>query len=126
MIENIQAPQLAHAAQNTRELGYEPRAAASPGSVARFEQLLYAPAHAPQPSVAAASPGGLRTYLENLSQRWDVGQGALQNLADAKEVTSKDLVLTQIQMVNCALDVEVSARCAGSFENGVQTLTQRS
>jgi hypothetical protein len=28
-------------------------------------------------------------------------------------------------MINCALDVEVSSKCASMFESGVQTLIQR-
>lgn len=104
------------------------RLPAAAGAAGRFEQLMYSPtgaaAHAVSPS-GAVGAGTLRHYVDQLSRRWDVGQSALERLMDTGQFTSKDLVLTQVQLVNCALDVEISSRCASMFENGVQTLVQR-
>jgi hypothetical protein len=124
---------LAFAPTNAIETGGLTRVAASPESVARFEQLLYAqPISAGAttsasvvPSSGVSSPG-LGHYFEKLSQRWDAGQLTLQRMTEHGEFTTRDLVTAQMQMVNCALDMELSSRCAGMFENGVQTLIQRS
>jgi hypothetical protein len=67
----------------------------------------------------------VRDYLAKLSERWNAGQATLQQMTDRGEFSSRELVLAQIQMVNCALDMEVSSKCAGMFESGVQTLIQR-
>jgi hypothetical protein len=88
--------------------------------------LMYAPPGSTgAASVTALAGSGLRHHIEALSRRWDAGQSAIKRMADAGEFTSKELIQTQIQMINCALDVEVSSKCASMFENGVQTLIQR-
>ena len=69
--------------------------------------------------------GGLKHHIEALSRRWESGQNALKRMSEAGDFTSKELIQTQIQMINCALDVEVSSKCASMFESGVQTLIQR-
>jgi hypothetical protein len=104
-----------------------PTQAASPSSVARFEKLMYAPQTAAPAGlpIDAGETSSLRHYVEKLSQHWDAGQVTLQRMTDRGEFNSRELVLAQIQMVNCALDMEVSSRCAGMFESGVQTLVQR-
>jgi Type III secretion basal body protein I, YscI, HrpB, PscI len=103
---------------------------AAPEAVRKFEQLMYSPAHAATPSLqlatpAAASKGGMQMYVQHLSQRWEAGQAALQSMLSRGNFTTSELMQTQIQMINCALDVEVSSKCASIFENGVQTLVQR-
>lgn len=130
MAGNMAITPLAFAPQNTTEPLGTARVAASPGSVRRFEQLLYAPPSAAAANTASVLPAdvgsaSLRHYVEKLSQRWDAGQATLQKMTDRGNFTSSELVLAQIQMVNCALDMEVSSRCAGMFESGVQTLMQR-
>ena len=104
------------------------RLPAAPGAVQKFETLMYAPVKA---GAAAASTNplvraGVHNYVEALSRRWEAGQTSLKRMMDAGQYTSKELIQTQIQMINCALDVEVSSKCASMFENGVQTLVQRS
>jgi hypothetical protein len=104
---------------------------AAPDSVARFEQLMYAPSANVQPAAggllaAAVGENRLQVHLQRLSERWEAGQVTLQKFTGNAEFTTKDLIQTQMQMISCALDVELSAKCAGIFENGVQTLTQRS
>jgi type IV secretory pathway VirB10-like protein len=121
---------LAFAPESTTELAGATRMAAAPASVRRFEQLLYAPPSSTASNTASILPmdvgtSGLRHYVEKLSQRWDAGQATLQKMTDRGQFSSSELVLAQIQMVNCALDMEVSSRCAGMFESGVQTLMQR-
>lgn len=102
------------------------RLPAPAGAARRFEQLMFVPESrlSGQSAVSGAS-SGLRQYIEQLSQRWNSGQSALERMTHAGQFTSKELVLTQMQMINCALDVEVSSKCASMFENGVQTLIQR-
>ena len=118
-------------------LGYAPLSGAekagvdrlpvAPGSAQRFQMLMFAPPSAEAGSMATSSVagGGLRHHIEALSRRWEAGQSALTRMSEAGEFTSKELIQTQIQMINCALDVEVSSKCASMFESGVQTLIQR-
>lgn len=118
-------------------LGYAPlsgtqktsidRLPVAPGSAERFQMLMFAPSSAGATPLSAASVAGdgLRHHIEALSRRWQAGQSALNRLSEAGEFTSKELIQTQIQMINCALDVEVSSKCASMFESGVQTLVQR-
>lgn len=106
------------------------RMPAAAEAVQKFERLMYAPGMAPQaprfePHAAAGMQGGLGHHIEELSRRWELGQSALRRVMDTGAVSAKDLVLTQMQMIHCALDVEVSSKCASMFENGVQTLIQR-
>ena len=103
------------------------RLPAPAGTAQRFERLLYAPESRMTNHVGALNTAGngLRQYIEQLSHRWESGQSALKRMTESGQFTSKELVLTQMQMVNCALDVEVSSKCASMFENGVQTLIQR-
>jgi len=99
----------------------------APGSAERFQMLMFAPPSASAASLTTSSiaGGGLQHHIEALSRRWDAGQTALKRMSEAGEFTSKELIQTQIQMINCALDVEVSSKCASMFESGVQTLIQR-
>jgi hypothetical protein len=99
----------------------------APGSAQRFQMLMFTPpsANAAALTTDSIGGGGLRQHIEALSRRWDAGQNALKRMSEAGEFTSKELIQTQIQMINCALDVEVSSKCASMFESGVQTLIQR-
>jgi hypothetical protein len=118
-------------------LGYAPLSSAekvsvdrlpvAPGSAQRFQMLMFGPpsANATSLNAAAIASGGLRDHIEALSRRWDAGQSALKRMSEAGNFTSKELIQTQMQMINCALDVEVSSKCASMFESGVQTLIQR-
>jgi hypothetical protein len=118
-------------------LGYTPLSGAeklsvdrmpvAPGSAQRFQMLMFAPPSAIATSLSATSiaGGGLKNHLDALSRRWNAGQDALKRMSEAGNFTSKELIQTQIQMINCALDVEVSSKCASMFESGVQTLIQR-
>ena len=118
-------------------LGYAPLSGAekvsvdrlpvAPGSAQRFQMLMFSPpsANATSLSPASVAGSGLKHHIEGLSRRWDAGQSALKRMSEKGEFTSKELIQTQIQMINCALDVEVSSKCASMFENGVQTLVQR-
>ena len=106
-------------------------ASASPQAVQRFEQLMYSPAQGLAPgslqfaTTARAQGNGMQMYVQHLSQRWENGQAAIKNILENTKFTSRELVQTQMQMINCAIDIEVSSKCASIFENGVQTLVQR-
>lgn len=118
-------------------LGYAPLSGAekagidrlpvAPGAAERFQMLMFAPTSGNGASLNTTSVAGegLRHHIEALSRRWQAGQTALNRMSEAGEFTSKELIQTQIQMINCALDVEVSSKCASMFESGVQTLVQR-
>ncbi|HEY0682018.1 MAG TPA: hypothetical protein VGD45_06790 [Steroidobacter sp.] len=129
MSTTVVLPELAFTPQSSQNP--VSRAPSSPDSVARFEQLMFAPNNATSANSATLNAvngvgnNRLQLHLERLSERWEASQAALNRFADRKDVTTKDLVVTQMQMINCALDVEVSSKCASIFENGVQTLTQR-
>ena len=129
MSTTVVLPELAFAPQSTQSSAG--RMPSDSHSVARFEQLMFAPngaTSANSTTLNAANGVGnnrLQLHLQRLSERWEASQASLNRFADRNDVTTKDLVVTQMQMINCALDVEVSAKCASIFENGVQTLTQR-
>lgn len=129
MSTTVVLPELMFAPQSTQNSAS--RLPSSNASVARFEQLMYAPNSAtPTNSTTLSIASGvgdnrLQLHLQRLSDRWTAGQTAMSRLANGNDVTTKDLVVTQMQMINCALDVEVSSKVASIFENGVQTLTQR-
>lgn len=118
-------------------LGYAPvsgaeklsvdRLPVAPGSAQRFQMLMFAPpsANATSLNTASIAGGGLRHHIEGLSRRWEAGQDSLKRMSEAGNFTSTELIKTQMQMINCALDVEVSSKCASMFESGVQTLIQR-
>jgi hypothetical protein len=129
MTSHLAPNPLTFAPQAQRETMSVDRLPAAPGAVQRFELLMYSPASPGGGASVAATSGlersGLRHYVEGLSRRWEAGQTALKRMTDAGEYSSKELIQTQIQMINCALDVEVSSKCASMFENGVQTLVQR-
>lgn len=128
MSSHIAPSPLTFSPELQRESSAVGRLPAAAGAAQRFEQLMYSPAAAGGTASAATSAierSGMRHYIEGLSRRWEAGQSALKRMADAGDYTSKELIQTQIQMINCALDVEVSSKCASMFENGVQTLVQR-
>jgi hypothetical protein len=130
MTSQIAPNPLTFAPQTQRESLSVGRVPAAPGAaVQRFELLMYSPVSpgsgASVATTSALERSGLRHYVEGLSRRWEAGQAALKRMTDAGEYTAKELIQTQIQMINCALDVEVSSKCASTFENGVQTLVQR-
>ena len=122
MANIVPIPQLTFAPEAQNAAGT--RLPAPAGAAQRFEQLMYAPANRLAPNQVNGA-GGLQHYVQALSNRWETGQTALKRMTDGGQFTSKDLVVTQMQMINCALDVEVSSKCASMFENGVQTLIQR-
>jgi hypothetical protein len=112
----------------TESVGARPLPA-SPQAVQRFEQLLYAPTSGRVPGelqlTTTTKARGMQMYVEHLSQRWESGQTAIRKILSNDKVTASDLVRTQLQMINCAIDLEVSSKCASIVENGVQTLVQR-
>jgi hypothetical protein len=126
MTTSIPIQQLMFSSQSSESVAA--RLPAPAGAARRFEQLIYAPDHRMTSGVGSLSgaSGSMQYYVEQLSNRWQSGQSALARMTEAGQFTTKELVLTQVQMINCALDVEVSSKCASMFENGVQTLIQRS
>ncbi|WP_129646166.1 hypothetical protein [Peristeroidobacter agariperforans] len=105
------------------------RMSASPGAAQKFAMLMYSPsAQASNAGLAApATPerSGLRYYFEQLSDRWQSGQRALERLTASGKYTSAELVETHLAMINCTVDMEITSKCASTFENGVQTLIHR-
>ena len=105
------------------------RTSASPGAAQRFSLLMYSPApsanHAGLAPPSTLDRGGLRAYFDQLSHRWQSGQRALERLTASGKYTSAELVETHLAMINCTVDMEITSKCASTFENGVQTLIQR-
>lgn len=127
MVSTAGVDMLGYAPLSGAEKASVDRLPVAPGSAQRFEMLMFGPPPASATSLSTASlaGSGLKHHIEGLSRRWDAGQSALKRMSEKGEFTSKELIQTQIQMINCALDVEVSSKCASMFENGVQTLVQR-
>ncbi|MET0533997.1 MAG: hypothetical protein ABW171_07205 [Steroidobacter sp.] len=102
---------------------------AAPAAAQKFAQLMYSPS-APGSNAGLAAPGtlersGLRQYFEQLSHRWQSGQRALERLTASGKYTGAELVETHLAMINCTVDMEITSKCASTFENGVQTLIHR-
>ena len=128
---SLAIPELMFSPQAGADVASATRLPASPGAIARFEQLMYSPAQGGagvDSAFALAGPQGvgMHSYFEKLSSRWETGQAALAVLSEKGNIGAHELVRTQMHLINCALDMEVSSKCAGMFENGVQTLVQRS
>lgn len=129
MTQPIVVDPLALSSRGALEAGSAAPLPASPGAVQKFNQLMFSAGGAAAPTIASPMLGGtgntLTAFVQRVSQRWEMGQGALKGIAEGGKVGASELMLVQIQLMNCALDVELSSKSASLLENGVQTVMQR-
>ncbi|HEY5808826.1 MAG TPA: hypothetical protein VIT67_12705 [Povalibacter sp.] len=127
MLEFVRGPLLQEAA-----LGREPASAAS---VARFEQLMYAPdasrahlssaPHAIGHVERTSGIGNLLQVVEQMSGKWHASQKAVDQLANRGTLNMGELMLLQRELLNSTVNVEISSKATGLLENGVQSIMNR-
>jgi hypothetical protein len=97
-------------------------------SISRFETLMYTPGS----DAAAASPAAtgtqahLRGALEGLSTQWRGLDQVIARLSKTPELTPKEMMSLQYEMVKASTTLELTSKSAGIVERDVQTLIQRS
>jgi hypothetical protein len=109
-----------------------PASAAKPDSIARFQTLMFAPegaaAGTATMSPAAADGAGARVqgWAEGMSSQWKGLDEAVQKMSTTQDLSPKELLSMQYQMVKASVSLELTSKSAGVVERDVQTLTQRS
>jgi hypothetical protein len=102
---------------------------ASAQSVARFEQLLYAPrtqSVAASPVALPGTQGNFVQHLERMSDHWRAGQASIDQLSRKGTISMNELLLIQSELINSTVNVEISSKATDILESGVQSLVQRS
>lgn len=111
---------------------------ASRDSVARFETLFYAPAHAPtgtdvvsagwRPGALDANTTGtrLREYADGISALWRASAQRTEQLMNSPNLSYRELLVFQKEISSTLVSVELASKTSGMVESGVQTLIQRS
>ena len=132
--------------QAIEPLGYVPQTSvttqlpAARDSVARFENLLYAPGATSaanthgtialswqtQPANPPAGASRLRAYADEISALWRASAQRSEQMMNAPGVSYRDLLLFQREMSSTLVSVELASKTSGMVESGVQTLIQRS
>jgi hypothetical protein len=109
-------------------LGPDPAAA---GSVARFEQLLYAPdaggvRHAAPTTVEPfRGASSVLQLVDQMSDKWRAGQRAITDFASKGTLSMSELILVQKEMINSTVNVEISSKATDLLESGVQSIMNR-
>jgi Type III secretion basal body protein I, YscI, HrpB, PscI len=110
-----------------------PSSAARPDSIARFQTLMFAPegaaTSAAMPSGAADTSGAsvrVQGWAEGMSSQWKGFDEAMQKMAATKDLSPKELLSLQYQLMKTSVSLELTSKSAGMVERNVQTLTQRS
>lgn len=101
--------------------------AADPASITRFEQLLEQPGTSP---LASAGQGGvaqvIRNESENMSSMWSSAQNSMESLLKKNgDLSMKDVLQLQYDMVKTSATFEVVSKAAGMTEKGAESLFQR-
>jgi hypothetical protein len=115
------------ALQATTQAGSATPQAADPASISRFEQLLDQPG---KPLLDAGGPGGvsqvIRNESENMSSMWSSTQASMESLLKKNgDLSMKDVLQLQYEMVKTSATFEVVSKAAGMTEKGAESLFQR-
>jgi hypothetical protein len=130
---------LAFVAQNPTAEHVAPQFA-SRESVARFENLLYAPVTGQSTLMASTVNGGrpevvslgwqsgtrLRAYADEMSALWRASAQKTEQLMNSPNLSYRDLLVFQREISSTLVSVELASKTSGMVESGVQTLIQRS
>jgi hypothetical protein len=105
--------------------------AARPDSIARFQTLMFAPedaaTNAAMPDAATDNTGvRVQGWAEGMSSQWKGFDQAVQKMMATKDLSPKELLSLQYQMMKASVSLELTSKSAGMVERNVQTLTQRS
>lgn len=109
------------------QAGADRAAAPDQASISRFQQLLGEPQ---APALAADGPGDasqlLRSHSENMSSMWSTAQASMENLLKKDgDLSMKDVLQLQYDMVKTSASFEVVSKAAGMTEKGAEALFQR-
>lgn len=138
---------LAFVAQSPAVENFAPQSA-SRASVARFENLLYAPVNGQSTLTASTVNGGrpevvsmgwqsaspntntagtrLRAYADEISALWRASAQKTDQLMNSPNLSYRDLLVFQREISSTLVSVELASKTSGMVESGVQTLIQRS
>lgn len=111
----------------TTQAGSATPQAADPASISRFEQLLEQPG---KPLLDASGQGGvsqvIRNESENMSSMWSSAQASMESLLKKNgDLSMKDVLQLQYEMVKTSATFEVVSKAAGMTEKGAESLFQR-
>ncbi|MTW12626.1 hypothetical protein GM658_18615 [Pseudoduganella eburnea] len=115
------------ALQASTQAGAERAPAPDPASISRFQELLGEP-HSP--TLAGEGPGAasqaIRSHSENMSSMWSSAQASIENLLKKEgDLSMKDVLQLQYDMVKTSAAFEVVSKAAGMTEKGTESLFQR-
>jgi len=111
----------------TTQAGSATPQAADPASISRFEQLLEQPG---KPFLDADGQGGVSQVIRNesinMSSMWSSAQTSMENLLKKNgDLSMKDVLHLQYEMVKTSATFEVISKAAGMTEKGAESLFQR-
>lgn len=113
------------ALQASTQAGAGGAAAPDQASISRFQQLL----GEPQPSTADGAGDASQLILshsENMSSMWSTAQASMENLLKKDgDLSMKDVLQLQYDMVKTSAAFEVVSKAAGMTEKGAESLFQR-
>jgi len=115
------------ALQASTQAGSGGAPAPDPASISRFQQLLGEPQ---SPIQAAGGPGDsaqlILSHSENMSSMWSTAQASMENLLKKDgDLSMKDVLQLQYDMVKTSAAFEVVSKAAGMTEKGAESLFQR-
>ena len=114
------------ALQASTQTGSAGPQAADPASVNRFEQLLEQPASAQVAGGNADVSQVIRQESENVSSMWSNAQNSMESLLKKNgDLSMKDVLRLQYEMVKTSAMFEVVSKAAGMTEKGAESLFQR-
>jgi hypothetical protein len=105
-----------------------PASAAKPDSIARFQTLMFAPEGTATGTATAADTTGARVqgWAESMSSQWKGFDQVVQQMQTAKDLSPRELLSLQYQMMKASVSIELTSKSAGVVERDIQALTQRS
>jgi Type III secretion basal body protein I, YscI, HrpB, PscI len=105
-----------------------PASAAKPDSIARFQTLMFAPEGAASSATMLADGAntGVQGWAEGVSSQWRGLDEAVQKMSTTQDLSPKELLSMQYQIMKASVSLELTSKSAGVVERDIQTLTQRS
>lgn len=115
------------AMQASTQAGAGGASAPDQASITRFQQLLGEPN---APTLAADGAGdasqAIRSHSEHMSSMWSSAQASMENLLKKDgDLSIKDVLQLQYDMVKTSAAFEVVSKAAGMTEKGAESLFQR-
>jgi len=113
------------ALQASTQAGAGGATAPDQASISRFQQLLGEPQQSTLDGAGDASQLIL-SHSENMSSMWSTAQASMENLLKKDgDLSMKDVLQLQYDMVKTSAAFEVVSKAAGMTEKGAESLFQR-